>query len=45
MKLVIIEGPGKQATIKKYFNYDLTDNDVTNMSLGLSKTGENMIHE
>ncbi len=34
-----------KTTIKKYFNYDLTDNDVANMSLGLSKTGENMIHE
>lgn len=34
-----------KTTIKKYFNYDLTDNDVANMSLGLSKTGENMIYE
>lgn len=34
-----------KATIKKYFNYDLTDTDVENMTKGLSKTGENMIHE
>ncbi len=31
-------------TIKKYFNYDLTDSDVENMSKGLGKNGENMIH-
>ncbi len=30
--------------IKKYFNYDLTDTDVENMSKGLDKNGENMIH-
>lgn len=34
-----------KATIKKYFNYDLSNSDVENMSKGLSKTGENMIHE
>ena len=34
-----------KATIKKYFNYNLSDRDVENMTKGLSKTGENMIHE
>lgn len=33
-----------KSTIKKYFNYDLTDTDVENMSKGLDKNGENMIH-
>lgn len=32
-------------TIKKYFNYDLSDKDVENMSKGLDKNGENIIHE
>jgi len=30
--------------IKKYFGYDLTNEDVDNMFNGLSKTGENMIN-
>jgi len=30
-------------SIKKYFNYDLSDSDVENMSKGLDKNGENMI--
>lgn len=33
-----------KSTIKKYFNYDLSDQDVLNMSLGLSKQGTNMIN-
>lgn len=32
-----------KSTIKKYFNCDLSDSDVANMSLGLSKDGSNMI--
>ena len=34
-----------KATIKKYFNYDLTDSDVENMAKGLDKNGDNMINE
>ena len=30
-------------TIKKYFNYDLSDEDVSNMCRGLNNYGENMI--
>lgn len=33
-----------KSTIKKWFDYDLTDTDVENMSKGLSKSGENMIN-
>ena len=41
---VTITGTGKYyGTIKKYFNCDLSDSDVANMSLGLSKDGSNMI--
>ena len=32
-----------KANIKKYFNYDLTDGDVANMCLGLTKNGERMV--
>ena len=34
-----------KSCIKKYFNYDLTDQDVENMCKGLSKIGEDMIHD
>lgn len=34
-----------KSTIKKYFNYDLTDSDVENMAKGLDKNGDNMINE
>ena len=34
-----------KSCIKKYFNYDLSDQDVENMCKGLSKTGEDMIHD
>ena len=33
-----------KSTIKKWFDYDLSDADVENMSKGLSKSGENMIN-
>ena len=36
-------GMEMKSTIKKYFNYDLSDRDVVNMLLGLSKDGSNMI--
>ena len=32
-----------KANIKKYFNYDLTDTDVENMSKGLDKNGNRMV--
>ena len=32
-----------KANIKKYFGYDLTDNDVMNMSQGLDKDGKRMV--
>lgn len=32
-----------KANIKKYFNYDLTDSDVNNMSNGLDKDGNRMV--
>ena len=32
-----------KAYIKKYFGYDLTNQDVDNMFQGLSKTGERMV--
>ena len=32
-----------KANIKKYFKYDLTDTDVANMCLGLTKAGERMV--
>lgn len=32
-----------KANIKKYFNYDLSDFDVTNMSQGLDKNGNRMV--
>lgn len=32
-----------KANIKKYFNYDLTDSDVNNMSQGLDKEGNRMV--
>lgn len=32
-----------KANIKKYFNYDLTDADIDNMCIGLSKSGERMV--
>ena len=32
-----------KASIKKYFNYDLTDSDVNNMANGLDKDGNRMV--
>ena len=32
-----------KSNIKKYFNYELTDTDVANMCLGLTKAGERMV--
>ena len=32
-----------KANILKYFNYELTDSDVTNMCFGLDKNGERMV--
>lgn len=32
-----------KSNIKKYFNYDLTDSDVVNMSQGLDKNGQRMV--
>ncbi len=32
-----------KSNIKKYFNYDLSDDDVTNMSQGLDKDGHRMV--
>lgn len=32
-------------SLKKYFSYDLSDEDAINMASGLDKNGNNMIHE
>ena len=32
-----------KSNIKKYFNYDLSDSDVSNMSQGLDKNGQRMV--